>query len=342
MQIVKGKQEKPLRAVCYGPEGIGKTTFASRWPSPLFIDIEHGTDRLDVDRVQPGSWNAVRQTVQELAASSNGYRTIVFDTADWLERMLAENVCAEKNVTSIEAFSYGKGFVFLAEGWKRFLDEVARMQEATGCHVLFLAHAMMRKQELPDEQGAFDRWELKLEKKSSPVLKEWSDLLLFLNYKTLVIDVDGKKKAQGHRRVMYTNHHACWDAKSRLALPEELQVPETGIPPELATLLVRDNTPAQQPVQQPAQQPVQPAAATVAPEPPGAIDPATEKLLDQLRELMKGSGVTMAELDAELARKGVVPAGTNPKAFNLQTLQRITSKWDAIKYNIEKKRTIRQ
>lgn len=321
MEIIKGKQAKPLRAVCYGPEGIGKSTFASRWPTPLFIDVEHGTDRLEVDRVQPGSWNAVRQTVLELANGQSGYKTIVFDTADWLEKMLAEGVCAEKNVQSIEAFGYGKGFAFLAEGWKRFLDEVARMQQITGCHVLFLAHAQMRKQELPDEQGAFDRWELKLEKKSSPVLKEWSDLLLFLNYKTLVIDIDGKKKAQGHRRVMYSSHHACWDAKSRLPIPEELQVPDSGMPVELAPLLSNGQQP--QPQAQPQQEAQQ--------------DPEKEKLLNQLKELMKGS-VTLAELDAELARKGVVPSGTHPRDYNVETLRRITSKWDAVKHNIEVKR----
>ena len=29
-------------------------------------------------------------------------------------------------------------------------------------------------------------------------------------------------KAQGGRRVMYTSHHPCWDAKNRYGLPEEV------------------------------------------------------------------------------------------------------------------------
>ena len=49
--------------------------------------------------------------------------------------------------------------------------------------------------------------------------------MLFCNYKTVVVqtDKDGKKhKAQGNRRVMYTQHHPCWDAKNRYGLPEEI------------------------------------------------------------------------------------------------------------------------
>ena len=50
-------------------------------------------------------------------------------------------------------------------------------------------------------------------------------MVLFANYKTLAVSVDdkGKKhKAQGGRRVMYTSHHPCWDAKNRYGLPEEM------------------------------------------------------------------------------------------------------------------------
>ena len=83
--------------------------------------------------------------------------------------------------------------------------------------------------EQPDEMGAYDRYELKLGKKTqsqtSPLVKEWSDMLLFAKYKTYSVAADdkGKKhKAQGGRRVMYTSHHPCWDAKNRYGLDEEL------------------------------------------------------------------------------------------------------------------------
>ena len=60
------------------------------------------------------------------------------------------------------------------------------------------------------------------------MVKEWADMVLFANYKTMVVNVDGqgvqkgKNKAQGGKRVMYTTHHSCWDAKNRYSLPDEV------------------------------------------------------------------------------------------------------------------------
>ncbi len=94
--------------------------------------------------------------------------------------------------------------------------------------MVLTAHAKMRKFEQPDEMGAYDRWEMKLSKGVAPMVKEWADMVLFCNYKTMVVNVDGqgaqkgKNKAQGGRRVMHTTHHSCWDAKNRYGLPDEV------------------------------------------------------------------------------------------------------------------------
>lgn len=54
------------------------------------------------------------------------------------------------------------------------------------------------------------------------MIREWADAVFFANYKTHVVEIDGKKKAQGGHRVMYTSHTPFWDAKNRYGLPEEL------------------------------------------------------------------------------------------------------------------------
>lgn len=91
--------------------------------------------------------------------------------------------------------------------------------------MVITAHAKMRKFEQPDEMGAYDRWEMKLSKQVAPLLKEWCDLLLFCNYKTFVVTAQNEtKKVQGGKRVMYTSHHPCWDAKNRHGLPEEIEL----------------------------------------------------------------------------------------------------------------------
>jgi hypothetical protein len=340
MEIVKGKQPGPLRAVAYGPEGIGKTTLASRWPSPLFVDVERGSNQLAVDRIRPQSWAELMLAVDKLAADPAGYKTLVIDTADWAEKMLVDALLAESNKASIEDFGYGKGYVHVAERWKRFLDQLGRMQARNGMHVLFLAHAAVRKFEQPDEAGSYDRWELKLLKQSPAILKEWADLVLFCNYRTMMVEIDGKRKAQGGRRVVNTTHHPCWDAKNRHGLPDEMDLPADKLPQALA-LLLAEVKPAPPPAKTeakpepaPAPKPAPAPAPEAKPETKAATTPAKAVLLEQLAALMRASGISKEELGAELGRRGIVPADMNPRDYNEATLGRIVGKWDAVMHNI--------
>ena len=51
-------------------------------------------------------------------------------------------------------------------------------------------------------------------------------MLLFANYKTVVekagAGANAKNKASGGKRVLYTTHNPCWDAKNRFGLPDEV------------------------------------------------------------------------------------------------------------------------
>ena len=65
--ITSGVQDSPVKTVLYGPEGIGKSTFASHFPDPVFIDTEGGTKRLNVKRLpQPTSWAMLLDEVAEV------------------------------------------------------------------------------------------------------------------------------------------------------------------------------------------------------------------------------------------------------------------------------------
>lgn len=229
MEITRGVIQKAKKVVVYGPEGIGKSTFASRFPEPVFIDTEGSTSSMDVARLpRPTSWEMLLQEVDYIKNNPHICGTLVIDTIDWAEQLCIEFICAKHQKDGIESFGYGNGYVYTKEEFGRFLNRLEDVIE-NGVNVVLTAHAQMRKFEQPDEMGAYDRYELKLGKKTSsqtaPLVKEWSDMLLFANYKTYSIAVDdkGKKhKAQGGKRVMYTSHHPCWDAKNRYGLDDEL------------------------------------------------------------------------------------------------------------------------
>lgn len=223
MNIIKGKLPGAKKVVVYGPEGIGKSTFSSKFPDPVFIDTEGSTKDMDVARLPaPSSWSMVLEEVRYVIQNPSICKTLVIDTADWAEQLCIAAVCDKHQKSGIEDFGYGKGYVFLQEEFGKLLNLLTELVEKKKVHVVLTAHAKMRKFEQPDEMGAYDRWEMKLSKNVSPMIKEWADMVLFANYKTHVVKVDGKNKAQGGQRVMYTTHHSCWDAKNRYSLPDEV------------------------------------------------------------------------------------------------------------------------
>ena len=349
MEIIKGKIPCAKKVVCYGPEGIGKSTFASRFPEPLFIDTEGSTKELDVARTPaPSSWTMLKEQVRYVIGHPEICRTLVIDTIDWAEQLCVEDICTSHQKKGIEDFGYGNGYVYVREEFGRFLNLLNDVVEK-GIHVVLTAHAQMRKFEQPDELGAYDRWEMKLGKKTSsqtsPLVKEWADMLLFANYKTYSVAVDdkGKKhKAQGGKRVMYTQHHPCWDAKNRYGLPDEVDFDYSVIAgiisgSQAAASTVPEATPA---VQMPSVEPsTQQSPAPVKQEnsgqmamdlsgggtaqaPAASVPPeASRHELDgripkALRDLMAANNVGEWDVEEVVASRGYVPAGTHIWEFD--------------------------
>jgi hypothetical protein len=221
MKITTGKQQRAQRVVLYGVESVGKSTFAAKFPKPLFLDIEQGTSHLDVDRCDINSWKQLTEALAE--AKATDYKTIVIDSADWAERLCVEDLLATSKKTSIEDFGYGKGWVMVAERISRMLTTVDQLIDA-GKHVVLIAHSRIVKFEAPDALAPYDRYELKLSKQCSPLLKEFADELWFLRFKTKVSTSDtGRGKGLGGKeRILLTTHSAAYDAKTRSGLAEEL------------------------------------------------------------------------------------------------------------------------
>ena len=229
MNISRGVIRSAQRVVIYGVEGIGKSTLASHFPDPVFIDTEGSTARLDVARFDaPKSWAMLNNEVKYVISNPDCCKTLVVDTADWAEKLCISDILAEHKWDGIEDPGYGKGYVYVKEKFGSLLNQLTEVM-TKGVNVVLTAHAQITKFEQPDELGAYDRWSLKLSKQTAPLVKEWCDMLLFCNYKTMVVNVDGrgavkgKNKAQGGTvRVMYTQHTASWDAKNRSGLPPEI------------------------------------------------------------------------------------------------------------------------
>lgn len=220
--ITNTRKTKPMKVVLYGVEGIGKTTFVSHFPDPIFIDTEGSTGFIDAKKLpDPDSWTMILEEIAYMAQSPQG-KTLVIDTADWAEELAKQHLMAKHKWQAIDQTDYGVRYVALSNEIIRLLRGLEMVKNA-GMNVVLTAHAVQKKFELPDQVGSFDRYVLKLEKRDAALIKEWCDMLLFANYKTTVVaSGSGSKKATGGQRVMYTTHMPAWDAKNRLGLPDEL------------------------------------------------------------------------------------------------------------------------
>jgi hypothetical protein len=209
---------------------VGKTTLAAKVPQPVFLDVEKGSAHLDVPRQEIKTWTELLEVVKELASGSYGYKSVVLDSIDWAERLNHTDLCEQKKIKSLEEIPYGKGFVMAAERMARFLNDLDRLVDA-GIHVVLIGHAQVKRQEPPDQVQAYDRYELKLTKQASPLIKEWVDHLFFLNFKTRIVESEsGKAKGRGGKeRVIYTTHAAAYDAKTRSELADELPLDYASI-----------------------------------------------------------------------------------------------------------------
>lgn len=317
-EITQGLEKRPIKLGLYGSEGIGKTTVASQCPNSLIVDTENGTSRIDCRRIKCTSWDNLIAIVNGVKENPAICKTLVIDTLDKAESYCIDYICQKFHKANIEDWGYGKGYAVLQDEMNRFFESLNGLIDV-GINVCVVAHGKPRKYELPEEEGAFDRWELKLTKQVAPLFKEWCDALLFCNYKTYVITTESKaKKAQGGKRVMYTTHHACWDAKNRFNLPEELDLSYKSI-----ACLFDDE--AKEPTQ-------------------GKLEPnnAESNVVAKLNKLIEESGVTKEDVERVVIDRGHYGKGSKIADYKDEFITRwVFPNWkkivDAVKKNNENK-----
>ena len=297
LNVTSGIVARPVKCCVYGVEGIGKSTFASKFPDPLFFDLDKGTARLNVKRVTDiQSWPQLMQSVEEVWRDPGLCRTLVIDTADAAERLCISHICAKKEKSGIEDFSYGSGYSYLVEEFARFLVNLETCV-TQGINVVILAHAVLKTITMPEEMGQYDHWELKLSTKTTnkvaPLVKEWADMLFFANYETILVE-DGKlkkKKAMGGKRMMWTSHTTFADAKNRFGLPEKMPFDYAGIAQYITSGANLGSSAAPDPEQVKTPGPVKPAQVPEAKPKPEEGKPAPknkhEALLEKARALMR-------------------------------------------------------
>lgn len=223
LPIQAGRQSRPQKTVIYGVEGIGKSTLATRWPKPLFLDAEDGTAALSIDRITIDSMQSYRDTINAiLQGEAAGYKTLVLDTADWMFDYCANEAASELKIPDISQASYGQGYALARCKFDEVIYGLDAVLRETQMHIVVIAHAIANKVEMPGEQP-YQQWSIKVRAGSGTVskmgakLREWADHVLFLNWNTTVVEGVG---VCGKEAKIYTRRAAAYEAKNRCNLPE--------------------------------------------------------------------------------------------------------------------------
>lgn len=255
MGVSRGILRGSERIVLYGPGGVGKSELASLLKdvgiTPLYIDIENGSQFLDVARIDPSptTFEETRQAIR-MAAAMDDIGAIVVDSLTRAEEMAVDyTIRTVKNdrgehVSSIEGYGFGKGYTYVYESFLLLLQELDAAARA-GKHIIGISHDCTAT--VPNPSGEdFIRYEPRLQSPPSGKgsirhrVKEWCDHLFYIGFDTFVEKgITGKGKASGSgMRTIYPCEMPTHWAKSRL-LSESIQYARGGS--ELWRTLFQDN-----------------------------------------------------------------------------------------------------
>ena len=218
--IHSGKRQQAPRLLIYGSEGIGKSTLGANAPKPIFVSTEDGLDQIACDSFPLattftdaiGHFNA-------LANEKHGYGTVVLDSADWLERLIWDQVCKDFGVKNIEKADGGfhKGYAHALTYWRQLIDVLSRLRSEKGMISIILAHAKVETFTDP-ESTAFDRFSPRLHKYATAYLCEWCDAILLATREFSA----AKGEKSGGGRILRCTPSAVGVAKNRYGFPDVL------------------------------------------------------------------------------------------------------------------------
>lgn len=246
-EIKRGVIRAPKRYMLYGADGTGKTTLAANAPDPIFLDIEGGSNDVEVARYPfhdgteghvPQNFSQVLDAIADLTAAPHSYRTLVIDTADSLESLLWSWMIARDNdpsvmkrenpLNQIEDYGYGKGFNRAIDVWRDLCVKLDRLRSARSMEIVLLAHAQIKNFKNP-EGADYDRWIPAMNEKASGFLKGWCDIVGRVCHEETTTEKKSKfDKVKGlstGTRLIRLAHSAAFDAKGRGNLPDEIVIP---------------------------------------------------------------------------------------------------------------------
>ncbi len=225
LEVRSTLKDSPIRAVIFGADGVGKSTFCAAAPRAVFIPLESGLDNIDALAVPvPVSWLELIAAIDELSDYEK-CGTIVIDPLDRAEELCWALVCHEGDSKGkkrrIEDFGFQAGYKNAINHWRQFLAACDRAREK-GKNILLIAHSHRKSVKNPTGED-YEQWQIKLHDKAAGLIREWSDVVGFAELDVATVDDGGRTKGQSTgRRILRAQPSAGYQSKTRYALPAKV------------------------------------------------------------------------------------------------------------------------
>lgn len=231
LNIRKITADLPPRIIIHGQEGVGKTSIAAKFPNPIFIRTEDGCPVGVEMQTFPlcASFDAVRNSLVELATEEHDLKTVVIDSADPLEALIWKDVCDTNKWSSIETPGYGKGYVEADQWWKEITAALDHLRLERGMTALILAHSSVERIEDP-RVPSYTSYQIRLHKRGRGIMQDWADAIGFLAHDINVTSEEqgfNKKRNRadgGSTRWIHWEARPSFTAKNRYGLAAKMMV----------------------------------------------------------------------------------------------------------------------
>jgi hypothetical protein len=226
-------QDRPILCTITGDAGLGKTSLAATFPSPIFIRAEDGLqavpkalrpDAFPVIATIDSLWEQLTSLIKE----DHQYKTLVIDSITQLDTLFMNWIVdtdPKKPRTIAQALGgYGAGFQALSSLHGRVRKAAGILNEVKDMNIVFVAHADTETIELPD-QDPYTRYNIRMQKKSVSHYVDNVDLCGFLKLETFTQgDGERKKAISDGTRLLVTYATAANISKNRYGITEDLIV----------------------------------------------------------------------------------------------------------------------
>lgn len=239
-----------VRIVLAGQEKIGKTTLATDAPNALLVPLEVGYKSITIPKTRMiqtyQDFEILIGEIFQMCQTGNfPFKTLVFDSATALERMIHQSIIeldpaySKKNQRAVTMESalggYGKAYTFANEKFMNLLNACDQLAVTYGINIIFTCHVFAAK--LMDPlNGEYDSWDLLLHSPKNQktygkreLITQWADIIGFLHEPMFVTKGDNISKGVSAQkgRMLALSRTPSYVAGNRFNIVGEVPIPAT-------------------------------------------------------------------------------------------------------------------